>query len=73
MISLGIAEMFAASALMFTTFFGGEGGISTDRTSGGPIFGISMGSTTCLLCCSFLVFCLYFINVFDYKTLWENG
>ena len=44
MISLGIAEMFAASALMFTTFFGGEGGISTDRTSGGPIFGISMGS-----------------------------
>ena len=31
MISLGIAEMVAASALMFTTFFGGEGGIATER------------------------------------------
>ena len=43
MISLGIAEMVAASALMFTTFFGGEGGISTDRTAGGEILGISYG------------------------------
>ncbi len=43
MISLGIAEMVAASALMFTTFFGGEGGIATDRTAGGAIFGISYG------------------------------
>ncbi|MEX0958361.1 MAG: branched-chain amino acid ABC transporter permease [Burkholderiales bacterium] len=43
MISLGIAEMVAASALMFTTFFGGEGGISTNRTAGGPLLGISYG------------------------------
>lgn len=43
MISLGIAEMVAASALMFTTFFGGEGGISTDRTAGGAIMGITYG------------------------------
>ncbi len=43
MISLGIAEMVAASALMFTTFFGGEGGIATDRTAGGTLFGISYG------------------------------
>ena len=43
MISLGIAEMVAASALMFTTFFGGEGGIATDRTAGGTMFGISYG------------------------------
>lgn len=43
MISLGIAEMVAASALMFTTFFGGEGGISTDRTAGGAVMGISYG------------------------------
>jgi len=43
MISLGIAEMVAASALMFTTFFGGEGGIATDRTFGGELFGISYG------------------------------
>ena len=33
MISLGIAEMVAASALMFTTFFGGEGGKVGARVS----------------------------------------
>jgi len=43
MISLGIAEMVAASALMFTAFFGGEGGIATNRTSGGPMLGVSYG------------------------------
>ncbi|MEK9872459.1 MAG: branched-chain amino acid ABC transporter permease [Betaproteobacteria bacterium] len=43
MISLGIAEMVAASALMFTTFFGGEGGIVTNRTAGGVVAGISYG------------------------------
>ncbi|HWA13491.1 MAG TPA: branched-chain amino acid ABC transporter permease [Burkholderiales bacterium] len=43
MISLGIAEMVAASALMFTTFFGGEGGIATNRTVGGKMLGISYG------------------------------
>jgi len=43
MISLGIAEMVAASALMFTTFFGGEGGIVTNRTAGGVNWGVSYG------------------------------
>ena len=43
MISLGIAEMVAASALMFTGFFGGEGGIATNRTVGGTVMGISYG------------------------------
>jgi branched-chain amino acid transport system permease protein len=43
MISLGIAEMFAASALMFPGFFGGEGGIATNRVIGKPWMGISYG------------------------------
>ena len=43
MISLGIAEMVAASALMFTTFFGGEGGIATNRVVGKPFMGVSYG------------------------------
>ncbi len=43
MISLGIAEMVAASALMFTAFFGGEGGIATNRTAGGAMFGVTYG------------------------------
>jgi branched-chain amino acid transport system permease protein len=59
MISLGIAEMVAASALMFTAFFGGEGGIATNRTAGGAMFGVSYGPQIqvyyliagwCLLC-----------------------
>jgi branched-chain amino acid transport system permease protein len=43
MISLGIAEMVAACSLMFPTFFGGEGGISTDRAAGEPFMGITYG------------------------------
>jgi branched-chain amino acid transport system permease protein len=43
MISLGIAEMFAASALMFPAFFGGEGGIATNRVVGEPWMGVSYG------------------------------
>jgi branched-chain amino acid transport system permease protein len=59
MISLGIAEMVAASALMFTAFFGGEGGIGADRTAGGELLGVSYGPQIqvyyliagwCLLC-----------------------
>ncbi|MCC7546403.1 MAG: branched-chain amino acid ABC transporter permease [Burkholderiales bacterium] len=43
MISLGIAEMVAASALMFPGFFGGEGGITTNRVLGDPVMGVSYG------------------------------
>lgn len=40
MISLGIAELVAASSLILESFFGGEAGISGDRTYGPPFFGI---------------------------------
>jgi branched-chain amino acid transport system permease protein len=43
MISLGIAEMVAASALMLPAFFGGEGGIATNRVIGAARFGITYG------------------------------
>jgi len=43
MISLGIAELVAASALMFPAFFGGEGGIATNRQIGQPWHGLSYG------------------------------
>lgn len=43
MISLGIAEMVAACSLMFPSFFGGEGGISTDRVVGEAVMGITYG------------------------------
>jgi branched-chain amino acid transport system permease protein len=43
MISLGIAEMVAACSLMFPSFFGGEGGVSTDRVVGEPVLGIDFG------------------------------
>jgi branched-chain amino acid transport system permease protein len=41
MISLGIGEMVFAASLMFPGFFGGEAGISGNRTAGGPFLGIS--------------------------------
>jgi branched-chain amino acid transport system permease protein len=43
MISLGVAEMVAACSLMFPSFFGGEGGVSTDRVVGEPFAGIDFG------------------------------
>ena len=39
MISLGIGELIAASSLIFSSFFGGEAGISGDRTFGPMFFG----------------------------------
>lgn len=40
MISLGIGELIAASSLIFEGFFGGEAGVSGDRTFGPPFFGV---------------------------------
>ncbi|MFT4861186.1 MAG: branched-chain amino acid transport system permease protein [Pseudohongiellaceae bacterium] len=39
MISLGVGELIAASSLIFASFFGGEAGISGDRTFGPTLFG----------------------------------
>src|SRR5258706_14358002 len=43
MISLGVGEMVAACSLMFPTFFGGEAGISGNRSVGTPFLGITYG------------------------------
>jgi len=42
MISVGIAELVAGSSLILIDFFGGEGGISSDRTDGPAIFGFRL-------------------------------
>ncbi len=43
MITLGIGELVAAMSLMFPTFFGGEGGVTTDRVYG-SFLGFNFGS-----------------------------
>lgn len=43
MISLGIAELVASGAFIFTSIFGGEEGISGDRMNGAQVFGLSLG------------------------------
>jgi len=43
MITLGMAELVFASALMFPGFFGGEGGVMADRVIGQPLLGITFG------------------------------
>ena len=42
MISFGIAELVAASAIILVGFFGGEEGMSSDRTMGPSFFGYEM-------------------------------
>ncbi|MBZ0217894.1 MAG: branched-chain amino acid ABC transporter permease [Fimbriimonadaceae bacterium] len=43
MISLGIAELVAALGLIMVSFFGGEEGVSGDRTMGPELFGFDLG------------------------------
>ncbi|QEA14092.1 branched-chain amino acid ABC transporter permease [Comamonas flocculans] len=43
MISLGIGELVVAFAIMLPDLFGGDGGISINRTYGKPLAGISFG------------------------------
>lgn len=39
MISLGVGELIAACSIIIVAFFGGEEGVSGDRTYGTPVFG----------------------------------
>jgi len=43
MITLGIGELVFNCSLMFPDFFGGEGGITTNRVVGQPFLGVSFG------------------------------
>src|SRR6478752_5137129 len=43
MITLGIGELVTAMSLMIPEFFGGEGGISANRTVGKALMGITYG------------------------------
>lgn len=43
MITLGLAELVAAAALMLPEWFGGEAGVSANRVVGAPVAGISFG------------------------------
>jgi branched-chain amino acid transport system permease protein len=44
MITLGIGELVFACSLMFPLFFGGEGGITGNRTVGQPFLGVNFSS-----------------------------
>jgi branched-chain amino acid transport system permease protein len=46
LISLGIGEMVFACVLMFPGFFGGEAGVSTNRTAAGSFLGFNFGPAT---------------------------
>jgi branched-chain amino acid transport system permease protein len=43
MITLGLVELVFASSLMFPDFFGGEGGVTTNRVRGQAFLGITYG------------------------------
>ena len=44
MITMGLGELVTAAALMFIGFFGGEGGVSTDRVIGASVVGTDYAS-----------------------------
>jgi branched-chain amino acid transport system permease protein len=46
MITLGIGELVFNCSLMFPDFFGGEGGITTNRVFGQPFLGLTFGPAT---------------------------
>jgi branched-chain amino acid transport system permease protein len=50
MITMGLGELVAACALMFMGFFGGEGGISTDRVIDTSLFGVPYSSSWQVYC-----------------------
>jgi branched-chain amino acid transport system permease protein len=43
MITLGIGELVFSCSLMFPEFFGGEGGVTTNRVFGKPFLGLTFG------------------------------
>jgi branched-chain amino acid transport system permease protein len=43
MISLGVGELVASSSLILRSVFGGEAGVTTDRTALPPLFGLTFG------------------------------
>jgi branched-chain amino acid transport system permease protein len=43
MITMGLCELVFAFSHMFPRFFGGEGGVTTNRSYGEPIFGLTFG------------------------------
>jgi len=45
MITMGLGELITACALMFKAFFGGEGGVSTNRMVGQSLLGLSYGQS----------------------------
>jgi branched-chain amino acid transport system permease protein len=44
MISLGVGELIASSSVIVVAFFGGEEGVSGDRTEGPRVFGLNFAS-----------------------------
>ncbi len=46
MITLGIGELVFSCSLMFPDFFGGEGGVTTNRVFGKPFLGVTFGPAT---------------------------
>ena len=59
MITLGIGELVAAMSLMFPGFFGGEGGVTTNRIYGTPFFGLTFASQMQVY---YLIACYCFVS-----------
>lgn len=50
MISLGVSELAVSAALILVSFFGGDDGVSTDRTKLPPFFGVTFSTQLEVYC-----------------------
>jgi branched-chain amino acid transport system permease protein len=66
MISLGLGELVGSSALILRSFFGGEEGVTTDRTKLLQVFGLSFGQQieVCYLIVGWCLVCMFLMHRF---------
>jgi branched-chain amino acid transport system permease protein len=66
MISLGLGELVGSSALILRSFFGGEEGVTTDRTRLLRLFGVSFGQQieVYYLIAAWCLVCMYLMYAF---------
>lgn len=71
MITLGLAEMVHAYAITQSGFFGGDAGVSFDRTSGEPLMGWSFGPQVQIygLILVWMILCLAIVAAFRVSVL----
>jgi len=76
MITLGIGELVSSSSFILRSFFGGEGGIATDRTKAAAFFGHKFGPQIEIYyltaaCCFLVIMAVYALTRTPLGRIWN--